>query len=412
MKYIKVTLILLIITILFTGCQSPEIGTNEEMENKSNLPIENPPKEEINLESDPIKDSIATMTLEEKLGQLLIVGFEGTSISDQLAYYINDLKIGGYIFFARNISSPDQTIELIKEMENLNKNNKFKLFISIDEEGGRVSRLPKEFAKLPSPGKVGSMNNKDLAYEFACIINKRLNYLGFNTNYNPLLDINSNPNNPVIGDRAFGSEPQAVINSGIEAIRAGKDENIISVVKHFPGHGDTSLDSHINLPLVGKDLDQLMEFELLPFIEAIKEGVDGIMIAHILYPNIDETYPATMSEKIINDLLRDKLNYQGLVFSDDMTMGAIIENYSLEEGVLKFIKSGGDQALVCHGSHNPKLVIDRLLRAVEEGDLEEKSIDEKLYRILKTKEKLNTPKEDLDLNKINQATKDLIKDLK
>lgn len=407
MKFKKGLFIVLIIIFTIT------VGCNNKDDELTEIPIEEE-KTEI-LEEEVIVDTtlelIKSMTLTEKIGQLIIVGFDGTTINDEALDYIENLKVGGFILFARNIVDGDQTLNLLNKLKEANSNNDLPLFLSIDEEGGRVSRLPESFVKVPEMIKVGNMNNEDLSYEIGSILGERVKSLGFNMNFAPILDINSNPKNPVIGSRAFGSTIESVSKNGLGVMNGIRDYNVIPAVKHFPGHGDTNVDSHINLPIINKTIDELKSFELIPFIKAIEQDVEMIMVAHILYPELDEDYPTTMSSKVIEGLLRSELGYKGVIVSDDMTMGAIVENYTLEEGVLSFIKSGGDIALVCHGRENPGKVIQKIESAVNNGELSEEEIDEKVYRILKLKENYDL-KDDLideiDIKAINYRTKKII----
>ncbi len=261
---------------------------------------------------------------------------------------------------------------------------------------------------------IGNKKNIKLSYELGVVLGERLDSLGFNMNFAPVLDINSNPKNPVIGKRAFGTNSKIVSDNGIELIKGLRSMNIIPTAKHFPGHGDTEIDSHIKLPKIDKTIEELMEFELIPFKKAIEENIEMIMVAHILYPKIDENYPATMSKEVIGELLRGALNYEGVIVSDDMTMGAISENYAIEDSVLSFIEAGGDIALICHGSENPEKVINKLKDAFSKGKISEKELDEKVYRILKLKEKykiIDKIIEDIDLEKVNKKTRNFVENV-
>ena len=219
--------------------------------------------------------------------------------------------------------------------------------------------MPRGFSRLPTSEKIGLANDADLSYQVGRILGEELNIFGFNMDFAPVLDINSNPK-PVIGDRSFGADPALVSKLGLATMRGLKAENIISVVKHFPGHGDTAVDSHIGLPRVAHDLKRLESFELEPFNKAIQNDVDGIMIAHILLPQIDQDNPATLSKTIISDILRDKMNYTGVVITDDMTMGAITKNYEIGEAAIQSVKAGSDIILVCHEYKNQVRVINAL----------------------------------------------------
>jgi beta-N-acetylhexosaminidase len=227
-----------------------------------------------------------------------------------------------------------------------------------------------------------------------------------------VLDINSNPTNPVIGDRSFESDVAVVNNLGIKTMKGMIDSNIIPVVKHFPGHGDTSVDSHVGLPVVNKDLTQLNIFELMPFKEAIKNNVDAIMVSHILLNKLDVNFPASMSKIIINDILRQDLEFQGVVITDDMTMGAIIKNYDIGEASIKSINAGSDLVLVCHGFDNELKVINSLKAAVQNKIITEERLDESVFRILKLKEKYNINDATIgspNIDEINNKIKDLLK---
>lgn len=344
-------------------------------------------------------EKISNMTLQEKIGQLLIVGFEGSTMNENIEKYIKDYKLGGFIFFSRNIKSIDGSIKLVNDIKTQNQDNDFPLFIAIDEEGGRVSRFPNELKGLLSAKTIGDIDKEEVAIEYGKLMGERLEKLGFNLNFAPVLDINSDANNPVIGDRAFADDSRTVTRNAIATLEGLKDQGIIAGVKHFPGHGDTQVDSHKDLPIINKDIKSLQELELVPFKRAIEEDVDMIMIGHILNKDMDESYPATMSRSIIGGLLRDELLFEGVVISDDMTMGAILKNYSLEDASIKFLNSGGDLLLICHGQDKPELVFKAIEDAVNSKVISEEEIDEKIYRILSLKEKYN-----IDDNLLNEIS--------
>lgn len=401
--------ILLIVLTITVSCNNKDKELNKTPIIEDKIEI---------LEEDIIVDNtlelIKSMTLKEKIGQLLIVGFDGTNINEESLGYIENLKVGGFILFSRNIVDINQSLNLLNDLKESNSNNDLPLFLSIDEEGGKVSRLPKSFIKIPEMIKIGNKNHEDLSYEIGNILGERVKSLGFNMNFAPVLDINSNPKNPVIGSRAFGSTIKSVSKNGLQVMKGIRDVNVIPAVKHFPGHGDTNVDSHINVPVIEKTIDELKSFELIPFIKAIEEDVEMIMVAHILYPELDKDFPSTMSSKVMESLLRNELGYEGVIVSDDMTMGAIVENYTLEEGVLSFLKSGGDIALVCHGRENPKKVMERIEMAVTSGELSEQDIDEKVYRILKLKENYNLKDniiDEINLETLNDKTKKTIEEI-
>jgi len=336
---------------------------------------------------------------------MVMVGIEGTMFGDDAKQMIQQHRVGGIILFKRNIDNPAQTLSLINELKRANSANKIPLFLSVDEEGGRVSRMPDQLRDLPPSGRIGEIGDNELAFEIGRVLGQELKALGFNMNFAPVLDINSNPNNPVIGDRAFGTTPDLVSRLGIQTMKGIQSQNVISVVKHFPGHGDTSVDSHIGLPSVYHDYERLKSFELIPFADAIKNKADAVMIAHILLPQIDPEHPASLSRAVITDILRKDLNFQQVVITDDLTMGAIANNYNLGEAAVKAVTAGSDIVLVCHSLEMEMQVINALTNAVETGQISTERIDESVYRILKLKQKYqltDEPVESIDIDQINR----------
>lgn len=405
-KKLKMIMFLLMLVILLQGCSFNKKHIHED--NSSDIKEKENKKDYSN--RDIIKDRIDGMTLDEKIGQLFIIGIYGTTLDDKTKEIIDKYNIGGIILFSRNIESSSQLKELINEIKEYNRDN-IPLFISIDEEGGRVSRLPNNIENFPSNKVIGEKDDEKLAYKIGEIQAEKLKYFGINMNYAPVLDIYSNKNNTVIGDRSYGDDANVVTKLGIATMEGMKDNRIISVIKHFPGHGDTEIDSHIGLPKVNKSLKEIGKFELIPFRKAIINDVDAIMVAHILMNKIDNKYPASMSEKIINDLLRKQLNFKGLVITDDMTMGAIKRNYSIDNAAIKAIKSGSDIVLVCHEYSNEIKAIEGIKTAIQKGEISEERIEKSLYRIIKIKQKynLNDKYEDkISIDNINEKVINII----
>lgn len=401
----KLLLIFLILAFLTSGCA---IGKNRG--NKSSKLPQTPHEEEKEEDKDPLKEKISQMNIDEKIGQMVIVGLEGYEIDENSQEMIDKYKVGGFILFKRNIQSAEQTLNLINSLKKANKSNKVPLFIAVDEEGGRVSRMPDEFLKLPTSRAVGKINSEEFAHEIGKTIGWEIKSLGFNMNFAPVLDIDSNPKNPVIGDRSFGTTPEIVSSLGIAAMK-GLKNYVISVVKHFPGHGDTSVDSHVGLPVINHDKERLESFELIPFARAIENGVDAIMIAHILLPKIDDQNPATFSKTLITDILRNKMNFDGVVITDDMTMGAIVENYDIGEAAVKSVLAGADIVLVCHDSEKQIEVLEALKQAVIDGVIPESTVDEHVYRVLKLKQKYDLKdeiKESVDVQAINEKIEEVV----
>ncbi|EOR24811.1 lipoprotein ybbD [Niallia nealsonii AAU1] len=242
-----------------------------------------------------------------------------------------------------------------------------------------------EVENTPSSLVIGNKNDKEYAYRIGRKIGENVKSFGFNLDYAPVLDINSNPENPVIGDRSFGNNADIVHDIGIQVMKGIQAEKVISVVKHFPGHGDTVVDSHIQLPKVNKSLTQLQNLELIPFEYAINNGADVVMVAHILLPKLDKTYPASMSKAVITDLLRNQLHFDGVVITDDMTMGAIVDNFEIGEAAVDSILAGSDIILVAHDYTNIRTVIKSIKTAVENNIITEDRINESVERVMELK---------------------------
>ncbi len=356
---------------------------------------------------------LKSMTLEEKVGQLVIVGVDGYKNDEHSELLIKNYHVGGFILFKKNIQDSAQLTYLLNSLKASNASaNKVPVFLSVDEEGGRVSRLPEEFKKIPSNKAIGKKDDSTLSYKVGAILGKELYTFGFNMDFAPVLDINSNPKNPVIGDRSFGNKPELVSRLGVRTMKGIQSQNIISVVKHFPGHGDTSVDSHVGLPKVNHDLERLMSFELVPFKAALENGADTVMIAHILLPKLDSKNPASFSKAVITDLLRTKMNYNGVVITDDFTMGAITKNFDIGAAAVKSIQAGGDLVLVCHGFDKQETVIKALLEAARSGQISAERLEESVYRILELKKKYSladSPSEAVDPKSINSEIARLFK---
>ncbi|WP_099156620.1 beta-N-acetylhexosaminidase [Virgibacillus ndiopensis] len=350
-------------------------------------------------------DMVEEMSLDEKIGQMIFAGTSEETLTANTKKLIHGDKVGGIIFYKENLKSPKQSVKLLNQIKKVNENSRLPLFLGIDQEGGRISRLPGDLVDIPTNEKIGQINNEQFSYKIGSVLGEQLNSFGFNLDFAPVLDVNSNPDNPIIGDRSFGNNPEVVGNLGVQTMKGIQSQHIISVVKHFPGHGDTSVDSHLQLPKVNKSLAELKSLELKPFAYAIKNGADVVMIAHILLPKIDSEYPATMSKKIITDMLRKQLNFNGVVITDDMTMKAITNNFDIGRASVKSVKAGSDIILVAHDYNKVVSVFDSLKSAVENGELTEERIDKSVSRIIDLKRKYNLTNEKVnavDINELNQ----------
>lgn len=396
-------LLIIILSVFLYGCGNQRNISNSSEEETIGQTSQNE-------KTDNLKQQIEEMSLKEKIGQMVIVGLEGYEVGVDALEMIEGHKVGGFILFNRNISDINQMINLINSLKEANAKNKIPLFLAVDEEGGRVTRMPNDFIKLPSNEKIGQVGDEVFSFEIGNVIGEQLKLSGFNMDFAPVLDINSNPQNPVIGDRSFGDCEETVCKLGISAMK-GIQNHVISVVKHFPGHGDTSVDSHIDLPVVDKSFQELKRLELKPFIKAIESDADAVMIAHILLPKVDSEYPATLSKKIVTDILRRKMKFDGVVITDDMTMRAIVGNYDIGKAAVKAVQAGNDIILVCHGKQEQLKVIKSLEMAVANKTISEDVINERVYRILKLKQKykLNDEKiENVNTDSTNKKAENVL----
>ncbi|MFQ5716101.1 MAG: beta-N-acetylhexosaminidase, partial [Nitrospinales bacterium] len=250
----------------------------------------------------------------------------------------------------RNFVSIPQLHRLIRDVQRLasTRGSGIPLFISVDQEGGRVSRLKSPFSEFPSQSCLGKAQSEDLAFRFGQALAWELKAVGINMDFAPVLDVNTNPANPIIGNRALSDDPHWTARLGGAVVRGIRETGVLPVGKHFPGHGDTREDSHLELPRVQKDAAALDQTELLPFAHAIQEGLEAVMTAHVVYPAWDAEYPASFSKTILQDILRTKLNFQGLVISDDLEMKAVENHFPLESIPALGLDAGLDLFLICN----------------------------------------------------------------
>lgn len=387
----KSIFLLMIIALILSGCINTKEPSKEVLSEVKDVMSDLDNKEanvNINQRVDVIVDS---MSLEEKVAQLFVIdlytynnNIEVTEMTKELESKLFDFPVGGVIFFSDNLVNRDQVVKLIEELQ---KTNEIPLFISIDEEGGRVSRLGNNsemgMTPIPSASTIGNTLDVHNAYQVGKILGKELNALGFNMDFAPVADINTNESNPVIGDRSFSNDPTIVGNMVIEEIKGLQEQGVVAVAKHFPGHGDTSADTHTGAVYVKHDKKRLEEIELVPFYSAIAEDVKGIMVAHIALPYItNNNVPASLSQTIITDMLRKEMNYNGLVITDALNMGAITDLYEADDACIQAIEAGVDILLM---PEDFKLAYDGIIKKVNSGELSEERIDLSVKRIIKLK---------------------------
>ncbi|MGL5245072.1 MAG: glycoside hydrolase family 3 protein, partial [Sarcina sp.] len=363
-----------------------------------------------------VEKIVCSMTLEEKIGQMIMLDFrqwkiEGgkkeslINLNDEVAEIIEKYNLGGILLFSENISNINQTVELVHNINQiaLNDGNKnLPMLIALDQEGGMVSRL-KDGTNLPGNMALGATRSIEAAYNSGYIIGRELQSLGINVNFAPVLDVNNNPNNPVIGVRSISSNANLVGELGSEIIKAMQSQGIAATAKHFPGHGDTFIDTHYGLPVVNKPLEQLKNLELKPFKNAIDEGVDMIMTAHIQFPEVEknifrskldgsEIYlPATLSKNIITNILREEMNFKGVVITDAMNMKAISDHFGELDACKLAINAGVDILLMPTILREKKdvLKLDKIFKgivdSVKNKEIEEEKINDSVCKIINLK---------------------------
>lgn len=362
---------------------------------------------------------MAGLSVEQKVGQLLVAGIEGTQPGEDAVQAIQNYQVGGVILFGRNVESVGQLCALTNGLKQLNGEH-VPLFLCVDQEGGRVDRMPPEVVRTPSAWQVGeTLDPEGVGTAYGALLAEECEAFGFNVNFAPCLDIWSNPENTVIGDRAFSNDVEWTALFGqcaVEGIQ--KEKNVVPVIKHFPGHGDTAVDSHEALPVVSKTLDELRQSELMPFEMALHPerytggtAAPAVMVGHIRMDGVDPNVPATLSNKVVTELLREEIGFDGVVFTDDLTMKAITDAYGVGDAAVRAVEAGCDVLLVCHGEENLTLAREALLEAVESGRISDARLDKSVRRILKLKQiyGLNAvPVETPDLDALNERIETLL----
>lgn len=363
----------LLIILCFIGCTACAFRSTDS-NNKDKI-IEEP---------DRILEKLNTMSLDEKIGQLFIIQDRKSIMDEEMKDVLHTIKPGGFIFFSENFQSLEQTEKLIGDIKGTSD---IPMFLAIDQEGGRVQRLKTfkgaSITRIPSMAKIGASGDENIAYDTGSTIGHELSLFGINMDFAPVLDVNTKSYNTVIGDRSFGYDPLLVSKMGIALAKGLKDNGVIPVYKHFPGHGSTKTDSHLQLPILTKTKEELMDFDIIPFKDAIKDGAAVIMIGHLAVPNItSDNVPASLSKEIINDFLKDELGFEGLVVTDALNMKAITDNYAQKDIYKMAINAGVDLLLMPKDSLEAFNMVKEL---VNEGAISEEQIDKSVKKILKLK---------------------------
>ncbi|EMR07038.1 hypothetical protein C772_01174 [Bhargavaea cecembensis DSE10] len=353
-----------------------------------------------------VDNAIRLMTMEEKVGQMLMPDFRNwngenvTEMLPEIERLVKDYHLGGVILFRENVVTTEQTTRLADAYQAASE--KYGMFLTIDQEGGIVTRL-QSGTDMPGNMALGATRSEELAYDTGRVIGEELASLGINFDLAPVLDINNNPDNPVIGVRSFGEDPELVAGLGTAYVKGLQDTGTAATAKHFPGHGDTAVDSHLGLPEVPHDKERLMEVELYPFQQAMNHGIDAIMTAHVTFPKIDDTkvisrkdgteihLPATLSHKVLTGLMREEMGYDGLIITDALNMQAIADHFGPVDAVIKAIQAGTDIVLMPVGLET---VANGVYGAVRSGDISEERIEASVERILTLKLKRGIIKEE------------------
>ncbi len=321
-----------------------------------------------------------------RAGQRLICGFEGTSPSDPLKDALRLFAPAGFILFSRNVEEAEQVLELNRELASLVP-AELPALLSVDQEGGRVQRVKAPATEWPPMRWLGRARDLQLTRDVAAALGREVRALGFNLNFAPVADVDSNADNPVIGDRSFGRSAEEVGLQVASFIQGMQSEGVIACAKHFPGHGDTNTDSHLTLPVVEKELPDLEGVELPPFQAAVQAGVGSIMTAHVVFPALDEERPATLSEKVLRPLLRQRLGFEGIVFSDDMEMKAVHGRYGLTQQLDWGVRAGVDIFLCCKETELQVEAFETLVRLQEEDPVFERLLEDSDKRLLQLRER-------------------------
>ncbi len=325
--------------------------------------------------------------LERAAARLLTLGFPGKALDGETARLL-ELGVGGVVLFSRNVEAPAQVAELTATLK---RRASAPLVVAVDQEGGSVARLRAGFTRLPPFRALGDAGDAELAREVGRLVGSELRAVGIDWNFAPVLDVDTNPENPVIGARALGSDPERVGSIAVAFAAGMLDAGVAPCGKHFPGHGDTRQDSHHELPRLPHSLARLDAVELVPFARAIAAGMPALMAAHVVFEALDTTCPASMSPRVIGTLLRGRLGFSGLVVTDDLEMKAIADHFALEDVAVRALGAGVDVLLVCHTPELARRAIDAIVRAVKSGALGEEILQRAERRVASFAERFARP---------------------
>ena len=369
--------IIIVIVLAILGINNRNIFNDDEqvIQDKQQIKQENLTIDE------KVDKTVESMSQTEKLGQMVMIGIQGTKVDDDSLYMLHQFHMGGVILFDRNMKSPEQVKQLTSDLQ-AQSNEKVPLFIGIDEEGGDVVRMAEKLTPPPSQKEIGATGDIEQAKTWAIKTAKSLKDIGINVNFAPVADVGSNDK------RSYSTDTNTVIDFVRAATKGYQQENIIYSLKHFPGIGKGKVDSHIDSSSIDVAKEVLMTEDILPFKTIIDENEPNdyfILVSHLKYPALDEEYPASLSSKIMTDLLRNELGYKGIIITDDMEMGAVANHNDFRSIGVNAVKAGADIVLVCHEYEHQQEVYLGLLDAVNSGEISQERIDESVKRIIKVK---------------------------
>lgn len=344
------------------------------------------------------------MSIRQIIGQHFFIGISGHALTADEKKFIVENNIGGICLFGRNVSDPKQVHDLCAEIQSLRHRQfeKAPLFIGIDMEGGRVHRLKAPFTVWPAVKKLGDIDAPTVSFHFANRMGQELKSVGINLDFAPCVDVFTNSANTVIGDRSLSSDPEIVAKHASALVRGYIKSGVLTCAKHFPGHGNTIVDSHEDLPIENSDLERLEQIELIPFRRTIKARVDMIMTSHIKFPKIDPEWPATLSEIFVKKMIREELRYRGLIITDDLGMKAMTKHYGIDEVPVRALQAGVDMLLYCNDPEVPPQALEAVLGAAAQGVLKEVNLENSYARIMDLKNTKLTQPDPLPMNEVVQ----------
>jgi beta-N-acetylhexosaminidase len=318
--------------------------------------------------------------MRSQIGRIFMVGIQGLELDAPTRRLLRTYSIGGVVLFRRNVHDVPTLVRLTSDLHALDRERP--LLIASDHEGGRVTRFDLDpFTRFPPAAIVGRAGSPHLAYRAGVAMGEELRAVGIDLDFAPVLDVDSNPKNPVIGDRSFAPHPRTVARMAVSVVHGLQHAGVLSCGKHFPGHGDTDLDSHLDLPAVRRSIGDLERTEFLPFRRAVAEGIDALMTAHVVYSALDPVRPATLSRRIATDLLRTRMHFRGVVFTDDLDMKAISDRHEPDDAAIRAIEAGADVVLFCNHPDKAIAAFEGVERAAARRSRLRERIEESVGRL-------------------------------